>query len=286
VLLLLYAAASLLLVCGATSAERKEQEALPSQYSLAFEGVVFEARGGGPELIGWYLPSPDGDDAVIFVHGIGGVRSGDNALAIAKALVDDGISVLLFDLRAHGSSRGERVSAGYFEKDDALGAYDYLMRRPDAPSAVGLLGFSMGGGIAVLAAAEEPRIEALVVDSPFADVSDLIAHEAARKTPFPESVVPAFIPGARLLAELLYGIDIGSLKPERAVTSLAYPVLVIHGDADERIPVAHGRRIAAAAPNGSVLWEVTGAGHVDSSTVAPEEYKRRVIEYFRQRLRG
>src|SRR5688572_7539644 len=274
----------MLLVCGATSAERKEQEATPQGYGLVFEEVSFEARGGGPGLEGWYFASAESDAAVIFVHGAGSVRSGDNALEIAKALVDAGFDVLLFDLRSHGSSGGERVSAGYFERYDVLGAYDYVRSRPGAPSSVGLLGFSMGGGTSVLAAALEPGIEALIVDSAFADLGDLIAHEAARKTPFPESVVPIFIPGATLLAELLYGIDLDLLKPERAIADLAYPVLVIHGDADERIPVEHGRRIATAATAGSELWLVDGADHVDSSSVEPDEYKRRVVAYFRERL--
>src|SRR5688572_18039670 len=109
-LALFYLAASMLLVCGATNAERKEQEASPSGYGLAAEEVSFEARGGGPRLEGWYLPATESEAAVIFVHGAGSVRSGDNALEIAKALVDGGFDVLLFDLRAHGSSRGERVS--------------------------------------------------------------------------------------------------------------------------------------------------------------------------------
>ena len=66
--------------------------------------------------------------------------------------------------------------------------------------------------------------------------------------------------------------------------SLPYPVLVVHGTADERIPADHGARVFDAAPAGSDLWLVAGAGHVDSFTAAPEEYHRRVVAYFESRL--
>ena len=281
-----YGAASFLMLQGATSAERKPQEATPPEYGLDYEVVRFPSRSSGIMLEGWYLPSDDRSRAIVFVHGIGGTRSSDSALPIARGLVRSGFSILLFDLRAHGSSGGSRVSAGYFERQDVRGAVDYLLSRADRPRAIGLMGFSMGAGIAILAAAEEPRLDALVADSPFADVSDLIAHEVARKTPFPESIAPVFIPGAGLLADILYSIDLGSLRPERAVQSLPYPVLVVHGTADERIPADHGARVFDAAPAGSDLWLVAGAGHVDSFTAAPEEYHRRVVAYFESRLAG
>ena len=285
VLLLAYLAASFFIVRGATSAERKPQELLPPSLALSYEDVSFTPRGSGLRLEGWFLPGATGGPAVIFVHGLGSVRSGDDALAVSRRLVDAGYNVLLFDLRAHGSSDGDKVSAGYFEREDVLGAYDYLVSRGFAPGRIGLHGFSLGAATAIMAAARERGMAAVVADSPFAKATDLIVQETARKTPVPADLVPIFLPGARLLADQLHGIDLGDLRPERDVTRLAYPVLVIHGDADTRIPIEQGQRVASAAPAGSELWIVPGADHTDAYKVAPDEYVRRVLAYFDARLR-
>ena len=149
----------------------------------------------------------------------------------------------------------------------------------------GLIGFSMGAATSIMAAAEEPRITAVVADSPYADASDLIAREAARKTPFPLWLMPIFIPTTKLMAKGIYGIDIGELVPERAVARLGYPILVIHGTEDQRVPLEHGQRVVEAAKTGSVLWRVPGVDHVDAFLTYPDEYVDRVTEYFGSRFR-
>jgi pimeloyl-ACP methyl ester carboxylesterase len=285
VLLLAYVLIALGIAWGATRADREEFEAAPEDYGLAYEEVVFPSRGDDVDLRGWLLDGDEGAPYLIFVHGLGGQRTGDNALEIASALIDDdGYNVLLFDLRAHGTSGGGRVTAGDSERMDVLGAYDFVVSRGAEPGQIGLMGFSFGAGVALMAAAQEPGVDAVVADSPFADVRDLLAQEAARKTPIPEFVAPIFLPAASVFADLLYGIDLGDVRPERDVAGLAYPVLLIHGEADSRIPVSHSRRILDAAPAGSQLWTVPGADHVDAFLEEPEEYLRRVREYFERRL--
>jgi len=279
-----YLAVAFFMVRGATQAERNPIERTPSSLGLAYDEVSFPSRRGDVALRGWYLrPAGDGPFAtIIFVHGLGSNRASDHALDLAAELQRSGFAVLLFDLRAHGESGGERVSAGYHERSDVLGAYDFARSR--GSGAVGLVGFSFGAGIALLAAADEPRIAAVVADSAFADAGDLIAQETARKTPIPEWLVPAFLPAARVIAQRLHGIDLDEVAPEEAVRRLAYPVLLAHGDLDERVPLGHGERVFAAAPEGSYLWTVTGAGHVEAYDLARPEYERRVVDYLRKTL--
>ena len=78
----------------------------------------------------------------------------------------------------------------------------------------------------------------------------------------------------------------GVLAPERAAAELTYPVLIIHGAADTRVPFEHGRRVLDAAPEGSELWSPDGMGHSDAFDLAPDEYVRRVHAYFWPRLGG
>ena len=285
VVVILYGFISFLIAQGVTKADRDPQEDHPSNYNLAFEDVEFPSRNGDVVLSGWYLPGENSSPNLIFVHGIGSVRSGDNAVELAARMVELGYNVLMFDLRGHGSSGGDKVSGGYFERWDVLGAFDYLLSQGVDPSRLGLMGFSMGAATSIMAAAEEPRITALIADSTFANASDLIAREAARKTPIPGWLTPIFMPAAKLMAKGIYGIDIGELVPEQAVTRLNYPVLVIHGTADQRIPWEQGQRVAQAAQEGSYLWKVPEVDHVDAFLTFPDEYVKRVAEYFGTRFR-
>ena len=283
--MVIYGLISFLIAQGVTKADRDPQEDHPSNYNLVFDDVEFPSRRGDVLLSGWYLPGEDSSPHLVFVHGIGSVRSGDNAVELAARMVGLGYNVLLFDLRGHGSSEGDKVSGGYFERWDVLGAFDYLVARGVDLSRTGLIGFSMGAATSIMAAAEEPRITALVADSPFADASDLIAREAARKTPIPGWLTPIFIPAAKLMAKGIYGIDIGELVPERAVTQLNYPILVIHGTGDQRIPWEHGQRVADAAAEGSFLWLVPDVDHVDAFLAHPDEYVDRSTEYYGSRFK-
>ena len=291
-LIVAYLCIAFFIAQGLTGAERNPQEGHPRDFGLEWEDAAFHGRDQEVQLVGWYLPGrgqgAQDNPHVIFVHGLSSVRSGGDgeALELAGRLVAEGYNVLLFDLRGHGQSEGDQISGGYFERWDVLGAYDYLVEEQGAaPGKVGLLGYSMGGVTSILAAAEEPGIAAIVADSPFAAATDLIVQEASRKTPFPRWLIPAFVPVTSLMAKAIYGIDIGALNSEKAATQLDYPLLIIHGEEDDRVPIDHGERVAAAAPEGTVFWSTDAPGHVESFAEYPDEYFLRVNEYFQERLK-
>jgi dipeptidyl aminopeptidase/acylaminoacyl peptidase len=283
--LALYLLVALAMVYLGTRPERKPFEASPEDFGLQYEDVSFTPRDGSLTLRGWLLSGSPEAPYLIFVHGIGDQRTGNDALDLASRLVkDDGYNVLVFDLRAQGTSDGSFVSAGEFERYDVLGAYDFLLSHGAEPGRVGLIGRSYGAATAIMAASMEPGIAAVVADSPFADVQDRIARETARKTPMPQGLVRLFLPPARVFASVLYGIDLGDLKPEKDVAKLAYPVLIIHGEADERIPISEGRRVYAAAPPGSEMWTLPGVTHTQGFQTYPDEYVGRVEAYLAARF--
>ncbi len=281
---LVYGGVSYFVASGVTGAERTEFDDHPLHYGLTYEDVEFLSRKGDVTLAGWYLPSAGCDGSVILVHGITANRSSREATMIAAHLVEACFNVLLFDLRAHGTSGGERITGGIDEAEDVLGAYDYLQTRSAGGELIGVLGRSMGAGAAVLAAEAEPGITAMVLDSTYAKVNDLISFEIARKTPVPEWAAPIFIPGASFLANMLYGIDLGKLAPEKAILSVNIPILVIHGQADTRIPTEHGIRVFEAAYSGSELWLVPDTDHAEAFFNSSEDYVGRVVDYFRARF--
>jgi uncharacterized protein len=167
-----------------------------------------------------------------------------------------------------------------------LGAYDFLLSQGASAGRVGLIGFSLGGGVAIMAAADERGIVAVVADSAFADIDDLIAQETARKTFLSEDLVPVFLPAARLFADRLYGINLGDISPERDAALLTFPVLLIHGGADSRIPPSHSRRILERAHFGSEVWTPAGVDHVDAFLSHPDEYAERILRHLAGRFAG
>ena len=273
-----YAYVSYAMASGVTTLGRSSLDRHLTEYGLPYKNVAFYPRGDEWDdivLRGWIiekesLADPRDELTVILVHGFNRNRTGDNALVLTSRLLELDFNVLLFDMRGHGESGGDQLSAGYFEKWDVLGTYDFLVQRGDSPGGIGVLGWSLGGATALLAAAEEPAIRAVVADSSFADVQDLIAQKTVSATVFPEWAVPAFVPGMKIISRVLYGIDVGAVVPEKAAGTLGYPILVIHGGADSRVPAEQSVLIHASAPAGSELWLIPGSDHADAFLDAPD----------------
>ena len=201
--------------------------------------------------------------------------------------VDYGFNILMFDLRGHGESGGDRTSGGFFERQDVLGALRLLGGAGYVPpDKIGVWGISMGAGTSVMALVDEPAIRALVTDGTYASVPDLVAGEVARKMNIPDNIALVFVPGSTLLANLLYGIDISILVPDQVVGRIEYPILLIHGTADARIPFEHSERVHRAAHPDSILWLVSDADHAGSFDQHPQEYVEKVSSYFKARLHG
>ena len=295
----LIAIISWVMVAQAVVAEREPVEVTPTDYGMAYEDVTFSPRM--PEeraedeplmLRGWWIPADEQPDvqqsAIVVVHGLDSNRARDPEIymPLIKSLRNEGFSLLLFDLRAHGESDGDIMSAGYYERFDVLGAMDVAEHRYGIPSErIGVLGFSMGGVASLLAATEEPRLRALVIDSAYADIDDLFAAEVAERTPLPAWTLSALQPGMEIVGRIRYGIRLSALKPERFVAELDFPILFTHSDDDDRISVDHSQRIAAASTHPETrLRTFPSGGHSAAFSDHPEEYMQVVTNYFKGRF--
>ena len=83
-----------------------------------------------------------------------------------------------------------------------------------------------------------------------------------------------------LYARVRYGLDLYHASPSETLRNSRVPVLLIHGTADTNTPIRHSRQLHAQNPATTQLWEVAGAEHVESFGRAPEDYARRVTEFF------
>jgi uncharacterized protein len=239
-LIVVFVAISGYLGYSMTRTERVPVEGTPSAFSLTYENVSFLNLDKKLTLRGWLLPGENKDRAIIMVHGNGANRSDPSIgmLDIAAGLVKHGYTVLMFDLHGQGESDGNTVSGGYYEKRDLEGAVEYLKER--GFDRIGVLGFSLGAVTSLLAGAEDSDIDAIVSDSSFSDLKDIMEPEFSRRTHAPR----LFLRPILYMIKIMYGIDFIKIRPIDAVAKITpRPVFFIHGEADDTIPVDHAYRL-------------------------------------------
>lgn len=259
----------------------------PADYGLVYEDVSFASRDGAPcgaphgvTLRGWFIPADPALGTVVFCHGHAG--SMDPDVIYAPWFHEAGFNVLMFDFRAHGRSDGERVSLGYFERQDLLGAVDFLRGR--GITEVGVLGFSMGGAVALITAPQCEAIRAVISDGGFARLEDAMLGWG-RERGLPRWLT---LPLARLIVVVAgwrLGVRLSKADPIRWVARIApRSVLFIHGDRDSYVTIDGVEALYAATGEPKQLWRVANAGHRRVDQLLPAEYRERVIGFFARHI--
>jgi uncharacterized protein len=248
----------------------------------------------GVLLRGWIVTPPQSNGSwVLLFHGVADNRVG--IIGQSEFLLRAGYSVVMMDARAHGSSEGPAATYGWLERNDTRAITDALIssieRRyesiqwhgpPPPPFHLFALGESMGAGIALQSAAADPRIEAVVAESSFADLREASYDYAGlRKCPWLGKTLFAPFSWTMLYrGEKLAGVPISEVSAVKAVSSRAFPVLLICDEKDVALPCRHSEMIYAAARGPKQLWVVPGAFHTAAYGFAPEEFRRRVLTFY------
>ena len=212
----------------------------PQDYRLAAEDLTL-TTADGVKLAAWLITAAaPGAPAVVILHGYPANKA--DLLPIAGAL-HARFTVLLLDFRSFGKSEGRVTTLGFRERADLRAAVDALAQR--GHTRIGVFGYSLGGAVALLGAAEDPRIRAVAAWAPFADLRvlarDLYASFWVLKYPFVELMV--------LWGRLFLGGDITRPSPETAAARLTIPVQIWASRDDDQIPFAHAERLQTALGN-------------------------------------
>lgn len=254
----------------------------PSSFGiLNYEDISFTSAQDKLILKGWFLPSSGSTRTIIFAHGYKQNRIYERGrrwkLNLAKKLVENGFNVLLFDFRNCGQSQGELTSIGQFEKRDILGAIDYIKSRDDEGKHVALLGFSMGAATCALATAERPDVEAVVMDSSFADLRRYLEKNLSVWSHLPEFPFSWLILN---LAPKLLDINPSSVSPISVVPKIKTPIFFIHGEKDTKIPSVETLQLFHASDNPEdKIWVVPKAGHVEAFETYPDKYTDYLLKF-------
>jgi pimeloyl-ACP methyl ester carboxylesterase len=197
---------------------------------------------------------------VVILHGAGSEK--ESHLDFARACAASGLAALAFDARGHGESDGPMDGRAV---EDVAAMADVLRERGGVER-LALRGSSMGGYLAIVAAAGA-RADAVVAICPASGEGLLRGLRAGR---FPFSV------DAASLEPVLASHDVMA-----AAAELDAPLLLLHAEGDETVPVAHSRALHAAAP-GSRLIAVPGGHH--RSVQHDPELQGEAIRWLRKRL--
>jgi uncharacterized protein len=249
----------------------------PAEYGLEFEELTFKTADG-LQLQGCWIPSTGSERAVVILHGHGGSLDWD--IHRAPDLHAAGFNVFLFDFRAHGRSQGRLATFGYLERQDVLGAVEFL--RHMGIKRIGLLGFSYGGMASMLAAPICPDIRAVVTDGGPARLRTALSVRAI-ELHIPHRLAEPLAWLTVAITSLRLGTNMFHYEATRWAGRITpRPIFFIHGEMDQYCPDFDDLYAAAGEPK--EVWRLAGVGHTKASEAQPEEFRRRVIEFFNNNL--
>jgi hypothetical protein len=194
--------------------------------------------GDGHEVMVWYGKAKPGQPTLLYFHGNAGslvTRSERMAKYMHR-----GRGFYIMSYRGYSGSTGKPSEAA--NVSDAKRAYDDLVSLGVAPQDVIIYGESLGSGVAVQVAAEKP-CGGLVLDAPYTS----IVNVAAAQYPW--------LPVRPMLLD--------RYESEAYISAVRCPVLIIHGEKDEVIPVEMGRDLFAKANEPKKIVTFPNAGHAD-----------------------
>jgi len=254
----------------------------PASFQMpTFEEVRFPSRDPAITIDAWWIPGTNADSpAVVLAHGSSDCKRAPSVLTPAGMLHKAGYSVLVVDLRNHGSSTvtNGRIAGGAGEARDILGAWDWLRSGKNLPAGrIGLFGLSLGAGAAIIASGEESQVAAVWEDSGYADLTAAFRYQVGQYH------LPGFMADLAMEAGRLRGEDFAT-RPVDSLSRLAgRPMAIVLGERDDSVPVDQGRELAATARRYSgrvVDWILPGVGHTGAMWAEPAEYERRLLAFF------
>lgn len=256
-----------------------------STHGLMFEEVRFPSDDG-VDVAGWLVPGAPGRPGssravVVYVHGLGGARW--MSLGLMPALHGARLDVLAIDMRGHGATAtgGHTPGAAFVSGwRDVAGAFRYL-RKERGYERVGALGGSQGAGTVLQAAARAGGADAVIAQSGGVSLFALLRGMSALAwAPDWQISLICRIALFRIGAADHATPHTGPIDVVQDVSPA--PLLIIHGEDDDVVPVDQGRALFAKANEPKELWLVAGRGHADLGETPG--YAERVVGFFSTHL--
>jgi uncharacterized protein len=233
----------------------------PRAAGLDYRGLDIETADG--ELLrGWWIKARGRRRGhILFFHGNAEDISGCSP--DARCLTGIGFDVLLFDYRGYGSNRARPSEEGTYL--DAEAALNCMLAQPRVDrKRVLYFGRSLGGAIALKLACEHPPA-GLILLSTFASIRE---------------VAQSWFPGRRIPDALVRSIP-DAYPSVRRIKNLRAPLLVLHGEVDELVPLSQAEKLYKAARRPKKIHVFAGRDHNDVMDRAGEELAEVIATWHR-----
>jgi len=242
------------------------------EFYIENDGIRYHAKLDMPEGI-------DKCPLCIVFHGFTGHMEERHIIAVSEAVVACGIASLRVEMYGHGKSGGEFRNHTLFKwVTGGLSVIDYALGL-DFVTDLYLMGHSQGGLLVMLLGGMRAKdVKALVPLSPAWMIPEKAREGEILGTSFDPSEIPEELTGDNWTLGGNYIRVAQMLHPEDAIDRFTGPVLIVHGDEDEAVPVEYGYK-AAERYKDAKLVIVPGDDHcynrhLEAVTAAIEEFFR------------
>jgi uncharacterized protein len=257
----------------------------PADIDIPFEPIAFKVKHDADATLtiaSWWMPTQGSTRTVVLIHGYADAKVG--SIAFAPLFREMGFNILAVDLRAHGNSGGNFITAGRLESLDLEQVIHQLCAmHPSATQSLVLFGLSYGCAVAVQVAIKVPDIAGIICESPFAHLSRACAVHTSRLT----LPLPSMQNHVMRLAQWMCESDFEALSPVTASAKLRQPVLVLLGENDAFLNEGSRELLedAIKARNNprDRIHSFEGAAHLMNFTQHPQKY-REVVQAFVESL--
>lgn len=231
----------------------------------------------GSRLATWHLHRPDSHATLVLLHPIRGNRR--SMLDRARLFYNEGYSIVLVDMQAHGESPGEHITIGHLERHDVRAAVTFA-RETSPQHRVGVVGCSLGG--AALLLASPLNVDAAVVEAVYPTITEAVHNRIAlRLGPASHLLTPALV--WQLRPRL--GIVPADLQPIDCIAEVGCPILIAGGSLDRHTTLAETERLYASAAEPKQLVVFDGAAHTDLFAHDGDAYRRAILPFLAAHLR-
>lgn len=199
---------------------------------------------------------------------------------VAQVYYEKGYNVLVPDLRGHGRSEGQTIGLGWLDRLDLLQWIDAILAQ-DTEAEILLHGCSIGGASALMASGEKlpPQVKLIIADSSFTSVYSEFKWLLRRYTKYP---VSRFMVLANRYARRKVGYSLIRASVTRQLGSNHLPILLLHGQEDQFVPVKELAALAKASAGPAETRPFAECGHLEAKEQKATEYWDAVFAFIQQ----
>ncbi|KAH0789977.1 alpha/beta hydrolase [Histomonas meleagridis] len=243
---------------------------------------VWTESQDGLRLHGTYFKGPEGPKIVICFHGYSSQGITDYT-SISNYYLTHGFRMLLVDERAHGQSEGKYVGFGCMDRYDALQWITWTINKFGDSINIFLHGISMGGATVLMASGLDlpPQVKGIISDCAFTSAAEMFKYVLNTKYHIPSFPI---IQISNIINKRFAGYGMSDCNSAIEVRKAKVPILLIHGENDEFVPLSMGEEIYENIASKKMKLIVKGAAHSESYYKETKAYEEALDSFINEIL--